>query len=93
MILMLDVNLILTSKKIKDNTEEITGEIAEEITEKVVEETKDVQVVETKKDDAKKSNLSNSISIKTGSSTFYLDENYYTPYTLEKHAKRLERNN
>ena len=31
----------------------------EEITEKVVEETKDVQVVETKKDDAKKSNLSN----------------------------------
>ena len=26
---------IITSKKIKDNTEEITGEIAEEITEKV----------------------------------------------------------
>ena len=28
-------NVNITSKKIKDNTEEITGEIAEEITEKV----------------------------------------------------------
>ena len=31
-------NVNITSKKIKDNTEEITGEIAEEITEKVIQE-------------------------------------------------------